>query len=92
VETRVARSENVRAALALVERGETPLGIVYATDAAASKAVRVVGVFPASSHPAITYPVAVLTAATNPDAEGFRQFLVSRRGKAVFRRFGFVVR
>lgn len=86
---KVARAENVRAALALVERGEAPLGIVYATDAQASKAVRVVGTFPASSHPPITYPVALLTSATNPDAENFRRFLISRRGKAIFARHGF---
>ena len=59
----VARAENVRAALALVERGEAPLGIVYASDAAASRGVRVVGQFPASSHAPITYPIAVLRAA-----------------------------
>ena len=92
VAPRVARAENVRAALALVERGEAPLGIVYATDARASKAVRVVGIFPASSHPPITYPLAILKTATSPDAEGFRQFLLSRRGKAIFARYGFAAR
>ena len=90
VETKVARAENVRAALALVERGEAPLGIVYATDARASTGVRVVGVFPANSHPAITYPIATLLTSTNRDAEGFRRFLVSREGKAIFVRYGFV--
>jgi len=90
VEPKVARAENVRAALALVERGEAPLGIVYETDAKASKAVRVVGVFPAGMHPAITYPIAVLKTATSPDAEGFRAFLVSRKGKAIFARYGFL--
>ena len=55
---RLARADNVRAALLLVERGEAPLGIVYATDAAASRGVRVVGTFPAESHPPITYPFA----------------------------------
>ncbi len=92
VSNRLARAENVRAALALVERGEAPLGIVYATDARASKNVRVVGVFPAGSHPAITYPIARLKTATSPDAEGFRAFLVSRAGKAIFARYGFVAR
>ncbi|TVV70510.1 molybdate ABC transporter substrate-binding protein, partial [Sphingomonas solaris] len=77
VAARVARAENVRAALALVERGEAPLGIVYATDARAAPKVAVVGVFPAASHPPITYPIARLTTATSPDAEGFRAFLVS---------------
>jgi len=92
VAPRVARAENVRAALALVERGEAPLGIVYATDARASKKVRILGVFPAASHPPITYPLAVLKSATSPDAEGFRQFLISRPGKAIFARYGFVAR
>jgi len=92
VASKVARAENVRAALALVERGEAPFGIVYATDAKASSKVRVLGVFPASSHPPITYPVAVLRASRNPDAEGFRRFLISRAGKAVFARHGFTAR
>ncbi len=89
VEGKLARGENVRAALALVERGEAPFGIVYATDAKASKKVRVVGVFPASSHPPITYPVAVLRSSRHPEAEAFRRFLISRAGKAVFARYGF---
>ncbi len=92
VEAQVARAENVRAALAFVERGEAPLGIVYATDAAASRRVRVVSVFPADSHPRISYPVAVLKTATSPDAEGFRRFLISRAGRSIFVRYGFVAR
>jgi len=86
---KVARAENVRAALALVERGEAPFGIVYATDARASRGVRVVGTFPAASHPAITYPIAALRASAHPQAEGFRRFLISRQGRAIFARFGF---
>lgn len=89
---RVVRAENVRATLALVERGAAPLGIVYETDAMASKAVRVVGVFPAGSYPPISYPVARLKASTNPEGEGFRRFLVSAQGKAIFRAHGFSVR
>jgi len=85
----VVRAENVRAALALVERGAAPRGIVYATDARASRRVRVVAMFPANSHPPIRYPVARLKASISPDAEGFRRFLLSREGKAVFARFGF---
>ena len=92
VSPRVARAENVRAALALVERGEAPFGVVYATDARASNRVRVVGVFPANSHPPITYPVALLARSTNREAEGFRRFLISREGKAIFARRGFGVR
>jgi molybdate transport system substrate-binding protein len=89
---RLAAAENVRAAMVLVERNEAPLGIVYATDAMASRNVRVAGIFPAASHPAITYPIARLKTATSPDAEGFRAFLVSPAGKAIFARYGFLPR
>lgn len=92
VSTRVARAENVRAALALVERGEAPFGVVYATDARASRRVKVVGTFPADSHGPITYPVALLQTSTDREAEGFRRFLISREGKALFARRGFVAR
>ncbi|MDB5680367.1 MAG: molybdate transporter substrate-binding protein [Sphingomonas bacterium] len=85
----VVRAENVRAALALVERGAAPFGIVYLTDAKASSKIRVAGVFPAASHSPIVYPIARLAGSTNPDAEGFRRFLLSPRGHAIFARFGF---
>lgn len=88
----VVRAENVRAALALVERGAAPLGIVYATDAKASTKVRVVGVFPAASHPPITYPIARLKASRNVEGERFRRFLVSPAGRAIFVRYGFTPR
>jgi molybdate transport system substrate-binding protein len=89
---KIARAENVRAALALVERGEAPYGIVYETDAKASRAVRIIGLFPAASHPPITYPLAVLKSASSADAEPFRRFLISRAGKAIFVRHGFRAR
>lgn len=92
VESKVARADNVRGALALVERGEAPFGIVFATDARASAKVRVVGVFPETSHPPIRYPIATLKASTNAGAEAFRRFLLSREGKAIFARRGFAVR
>jgi molybdate transport system substrate-binding protein len=85
----VVAGDNVRAALALVARGEAPLGIVYATDAAAEPKVRVVGTFPAASHVPITYPVAVLTASRSPQAEALRAFLLSPVAQGVFRRYGF---
>jgi len=85
----VAGADNVRSALALVERGEAPYGIVYATDAYASKGVKIVGVFPEASHAPITYPIALLTASTSPEADGFRRFLLSGAGKAIFKRYGF---
>lgn len=92
VARRIAPAENVRAAMALVERGAAPLGIVYLTDARASAKVRVVGTFPASSHPSITYPVARLKASVHPEAEAFRRFLISREGRAILARRGFGAR
>ena len=92
VQAKVARAENVRAALALVARGEAPLGIVFATDARASPAVRVVSTFPPGSHAPVSYPLAALTRATNPEGEAFRRFLLSGEAKAIFRRFGFGTR
>lgn len=89
VARRIAPTENVRAALLLVERSEAPLGVVYATDARASSRVRVVATLPAASHPPITYPIARLARSKNPEAEAFRRFLVSRAGKALFRAHGF---
>jgi molybdate transport system substrate-binding protein len=89
VAPRVVRGENVRAALALVERGAAEWGVVYATDARASRQVRAVRMLPAASHPPIHYPIARLRSSTSPDAEGFRRFLLSGAGRAIFARFGF---
>ena len=89
VESHVVRAADVRAALALVEREAAPYGIVYATDARASRGVRVVGMFPTSSHPAIVYPLARLTTGRSGDAEPFRRFLLSRQGRAIFASYGF---
>lgn len=91
VEARLAPVENVRAALLLVSRGEAPLGIVYASDATVDRGVRVVGTFPASSHPRIEYPVAILRASTHPDAAAFLAFVRTPAVRATFRRAGFVV-
>jgi molybdate transport system substrate-binding protein len=87
---RVARAENVRAALNFVARGEAPFGIVYLTDAAAEKKVRVVGAFPPTSHPPITYPAALLSGGKSPAAEKYFQFLRSNETQAIFRKHGFV--
>ena len=92
VAPRVVSADNVRAAMALVERGVAPFGIVYATDARAAPAVRVVAVFPPRTHPPIVYPVARLRASTNPQGEAFRRFLLSPPARAIFARAGFVVR
>jgi molybdate transport system substrate-binding protein len=89
VAPKVVPAENVRAALALVERGEAELGIVYATDARASGGVEVIATVPESSHPPIRYPVAVLTASKHPDAAAFAEFLASAEASAIFQRHGF---
>jgi molybdate transport system substrate-binding protein len=86
----VAEAENVRAALALVSRGEAALGIVYATDAKADSSVKVVGTFPTDSHPPILYPVA-LTKSAKPDARAFLDFLTSPAAKPLFEEQGFRV-
>ena len=89
VEAKVVRGENVRAALAFVERGEASFGIVYQTDAMASQRVRIAAFFPADSYPPIRYPAATLKNAASPDTEPFQRFLFSAAGKAIFRRYGF---
>lgn len=88
---KVAEADNVRTALALVARGEAPLGIVYATDAAAEADVTVVATFPAESHPPIVYPAAVLAESDNADAAGFLDFLASDEARPLFQRQGFAV-
>ncbi len=91
LEPRLARAESVRAGLALVERGEAPLGIVYGTDAAISTKVKVVGVFPADLHDRIVYPVALVAGNDTPAAKAFLAYLSSPEAKAVFVKYGFKV-
>lgn len=91
VEQQVAQTDNVRAALALVARGEAPYGIVYQTDAVAEDNVSVVGSFPEETHPPIVYPVAVMKSSDNPDAEAFVEFLGSQEAAALFEEQGFTV-
>ncbi|KRA51555.1 molybdate ABC transporter substrate-binding protein [Pseudoxanthomonas sp. Root630] len=92
VKARLAESESVRAALMLVARGETPLGIVYASDAKAEPAVRVVATFPEDSHPPIIYPVAALRGPRSAQATQFVQWLASPAADAIFTRRGFAVK
>ncbi|MBB5692708.1 molybdate ABC transporter substrate-binding protein [Muricoccus pecuniae] len=90
---RLARADNVRSALLLVERGEAPLGIVYATDAAASRGVRVIGTFPAGSHPPITLPFALTRrGADNEAARAFLTFATGPEAAETYRRLGFALR
>jgi molybdate transport system substrate-binding protein len=88
-EPRLARAHDVRAALVLVERGEAPLGIVYATDAALSEKVRVIGTFPAVSHTPITYPFALLAGQNGEDADAFFRYVTGPEGLETFRKYGF---
>ncbi|ALN89970.1 molybdate ABC transporter substrate-binding protein [Lysobacter gummosus] len=89
LQPKVAEAENVRAALMLVARGEAPLGVVYGSDAQAEPKVRVLATFPADTHPAIVYPVAVIKASRHPRAAAFAQWLHSKDAAAIFRRRGF---
>jgi molybdate transport system substrate-binding protein len=91
VANKIAPAQDVRATLLLVSRGEAPLGIVYQTDAASDKGVKIVGAFPESTHPPIIYPIAVTTASTNPDTAAYIGFLKSPAAKPAFEKQGFVV-
>jgi len=91
VRAQVAQAENVRAALLLVARGEAPLGIVYATDAAADPRVHVLATFPPDSHPPIVYPAAITKASQNPDAATLLSYLRRPTAGRAFARQGFTV-
>ena len=87
----IAGAENVRAALLFVDRKETPLGVVYATDAASDPKVEIAAVFPEDSHPPIIYPVALTATSNNPEAAKFLAFLESPAAKPAFAKQGFTV-
>jgi molybdate transport system substrate-binding protein len=87
VEPRLVRADDVRGALALVARGEVPLGIVYETDARIDRRVRVVDVFPENTHPPIAYPAAAISA--RPEAARLLEFIAGPDGAATFAKFGF---
>lgn len=89
LEPRLARSNDVRGALALMERGETPVGIVYQTDAEASERVRTLGLFPLDSHAPVVYPVALIGAEDNSAAAALRAWLESDEAMAIFAEHGF---
>jgi molybdate transport system substrate-binding protein len=90
IDPRLVRADNVRVALMYVARGEAPLGIVYATDAAVEPQVRVIDLFPESSHAPITYPIAAMTNAS-PQTESFLKFLRSDAARAIFTKAGFSI-
>jgi molybdate transport system substrate-binding protein len=89
VEPHLAMTDNVRAALAFVARGEARLGIVYATDAAAEPGVKIVATIPDDSHPPITYPFAITAASHDDAAASFLDFLKSPAAGAIFKSQGF---
>ena len=86
---RLAQAENVRAALAFVARDEAPIGIVYETDAKAEPKVKVIGAFPDSSYPPVTYPVAETAITTKQAVPQYLHFLRSPAAKAIFEKYGF---
>ncbi len=92
VSGRLAPSDNVRAALLLVERGEVPAGIVYATDAAVAPGVAIAGAFPPGSHPPITYPFAIVAGHDRPDVRAAFAYLTGPAARAAYRSAGFTVR
>jgi molybdate transport system substrate-binding protein len=92
VAPKLARAKTTRAALAMVERGEAPLGVVFATDAPISKKVRVVGRFPADSHGPIIYPVVIVAGHETATAKRFMNFLTSPEALAAFEKYGFTIR
>jgi molybdate transport system substrate-binding protein len=91
VSGKLAQAENVRAALALVGRGEAPLGIVYKTDAAAEPNVKIIGAFPDDSHKPIVYPAALIETSKNAKAAEFLKYLASPEAKTIFEKHGFTV-
>ena len=91
LENKLARTDNVRSALALVERAEAPLGVVYATDAKVAREVKTVAVFPPQSHPLIEYPAAIVKDHDNKNTRAFFTYLKSNEAKKVFAENGFAV-
>lgn len=91
VSGRLARGENVRAALAFVARGEAPFGIVYRTDALAERNVRIIGEFTQNLHPPIVYPAAIMAGSRSPEAAGLMAHLRSPAVRPVWERHGFGV-
>jgi molybdate transport system substrate-binding protein len=81
---RLAPSADVRSALLLVERGEAPAGIVYATDAKVSTSVMIAGVFPPDSHDPISYPFAIVKGADTEDARALLRFLTGPEARTIF--------
>jgi molybdate transport system substrate-binding protein len=86
---RLARAENVRAALAMVERGEAPVGIVYRSDARLSQRVRIAALFPSETHPAILYPMAIPAGRERAATRAALALLSGSRARELARVYGF---
>jgi molybdate transport system substrate-binding protein len=86
---RLLRAEDVRSALAYVERGEVNAGIVYATDAAITQKVRVAGEFPRDSYPPVVYPIALIAGPRSANERAFFDFLKTPQARAIYARYGF---
>lgn len=91
LQPRIVMQENVRAALALLARGEARLGIVYGSDVVAEPKVRIVATFPETSHKPIRYPAAIVKTSGNEDALSFLAYLQSSEGQAIFQKNGFTL-
>jgi len=89
VAARVAQADSVRAAIVFVARGEAPLGIVFATDAALEARVSILATFPPETHPPILYPAAITRQSRSPVAQAFLDYLTSDAARMIWRHFGF---
>lgn len=89
VKSRLAATANVRLALTFIERGETPLGIVYASDLIDRTDAKKIAIFPSESHSPIRYPLATIQGKSSPGTIAFRRFLQSAQGRAILIKFGF---
>lgn len=92
LEPQLARANNVRSAMALVEREEAPLGIVYGSDAVASDKVKVIAIFPQDSHKPVEYPMAIVKDHQTPAVTAFYDYLKGPQATAIFERYGFTPR
>jgi molybdate transport system substrate-binding protein len=91
VSNKIVPGPDVRATLVFVSRGEAPLGIGYQTDAAADKGVKIVGMFPANTHPPIIYPIAITAGSNHPNAAAYLSYLGTASAKTFFEKEGFTV-
>jgi molybdate transport system substrate-binding protein len=90
IKSSVVGSKDARATLALIERGECTAGIIYSTDASASKKIELIAAFPEKSHNAIVYPVAAVISASH-SSNTFINYLSSRPAMQIFKKYGFKI-